>query len=193
MKENNTKKEVREVAIKLFKKNGFDAITLNDICSAAGISKNTFYYYFSSKEDLLKEKIELSPLSHSSFTDLLLLTSPYDQYKELARQHISHFQQCGKEIMKKILHEKVSGSFSHSSSTDKEDLRRLFELQTSLIQRAQEQKEIMNRSDPKILARAAAAMLIGLFQIWTTDNSITSNIEEEYFVLLDILLQKKED
>ena len=45
MKEDNeTRKKIRDNALRLFQENGYDAVTINAICKASGISKNTFYY-----------------------------------------------------------------------------------------------------------------------------------------------------
>ena len=43
-KENSTKEEILQNAIRLFKEKGYDEVTLRDICKASNISKNTFYY-----------------------------------------------------------------------------------------------------------------------------------------------------
>ena len=52
------KKEAIVVAsIALFVKKGMEKTTLSDILKEAGISKGTFYHYFSSKDDLLKSII----------------------------------------------------------------------------------------------------------------------------------------
>lgn len=42
-----------DVAMELFRQNGFDDITVEAITTAAGVSLRTFYRYFPSKEDLL--------------------------------------------------------------------------------------------------------------------------------------------
>ncbi|MEI9988761.1 MAG: TetR family transcriptional regulator [Rhizomicrobium sp.] len=47
-----TRARIIEGALKLFVARGFDAVTLDDIAAAAGISRRTFFHYFESKEDL---------------------------------------------------------------------------------------------------------------------------------------------
>ena len=50
-----TRAAIREAANGLFLKQGVDKTTVDAICSAAGVSKGTFYLYFHRKEDLLLE------------------------------------------------------------------------------------------------------------------------------------------
>ncbi len=47
-----TRARIIDGALKLFVRRGFEAVTLDDIAAAAGISRRTFFHYFESKEDL---------------------------------------------------------------------------------------------------------------------------------------------
>ena len=52
-KKRETKKRLIEKGIALFLAKGFDATTLDEIAAAAGISRRTFFYYFTSKDEIL--------------------------------------------------------------------------------------------------------------------------------------------
>ncbi|WP_328370154.1 TetR/AcrR family transcriptional regulator [Streptomyces sp. NBC_00457] len=43
--------ELAQVAFDLFRREGFDNVTVNDLAAAAGVSRSTFLRYFGSKED----------------------------------------------------------------------------------------------------------------------------------------------
>lgn len=45
--------ELSEVALELLTGRDFDAVTIDDIAAAAGVSRRTFFRYFSSKEDVV--------------------------------------------------------------------------------------------------------------------------------------------
>ncbi len=52
---NRTRKKIFDVAIELMEKNGFNNMTIEDICEKAGVSVGTFYHYYQSKEDVFYE------------------------------------------------------------------------------------------------------------------------------------------
>ncbi|MEW6483803.1 MAG: TetR/AcrR family transcriptional regulator [Pseudomonadota bacterium] len=48
---NDNRQRVVEVAKNIFSRKGFSAVGLNEILTAAGVPKGSFYYYFASKEE----------------------------------------------------------------------------------------------------------------------------------------------
>ncbi|WP_335869029.1 TetR/AcrR family transcriptional regulator [Bacillus sp. 2205SS5-2] len=49
------KAKITEKSIELFEKKGFSETSIQDIVDALNVTKGTFYYYFSSKEELLMD------------------------------------------------------------------------------------------------------------------------------------------
>ncbi len=49
------KAKITEQSIYLFEKKGFSETSIQDIVDSIGVTKGTFYYYFSSKEELLMD------------------------------------------------------------------------------------------------------------------------------------------
>lgn len=52
-KQGGAKEKIRNEAIKLFKEYGYENVTVVQICEAAGITKRTFYYHFSAKDEIV--------------------------------------------------------------------------------------------------------------------------------------------
>jgi TetR/AcrR family transcriptional regulator, transcriptional repressor for nem operon len=46
------KEKVLKASLDVIRAKGYSATTVDDLCSAAGVSKGTFFHYFNSKEDL---------------------------------------------------------------------------------------------------------------------------------------------
>jgi len=55
-KKRETREAISEVATRLFFERGFDAVTVDDVARAAGVSKMTVFNYFARKEDLLFDR-----------------------------------------------------------------------------------------------------------------------------------------
>lgn len=49
-----TRKAIADAALDLFLRNGYEQTTLDEIATAAGISRRTFFLYFESKEEILQ-------------------------------------------------------------------------------------------------------------------------------------------
>ncbi|WP_436376766.1 TetR/AcrR family transcriptional regulator [Cytobacillus sp. BC1816] len=49
------KEKITEKSIRLFDQKGFSETSIQDIVDSIGVTKGTFYYYFSSKEELLMD------------------------------------------------------------------------------------------------------------------------------------------
>lgn len=50
-----TKQNIIQAAMSLYEESGMDAVSISDICKLANIAVGTFYYYFSSKEDIFTQ------------------------------------------------------------------------------------------------------------------------------------------
>lgn len=55
-----TREKILDAALVVFAHNGFAATSISDIAKAAGISNGLLYHYFSSKEDLFNELIDIA-------------------------------------------------------------------------------------------------------------------------------------
>src|SRR3954463_5908055 len=89
---------LQEALISLISKKGYDAITVDDICTAANVGRSTFYAHYTSKDDLKrsgldqlrrqlvdrqKEASAASGAGHLAFSLTLL---------EHARDHLHHYR-----------------------------------------------------------------------------------------------------
>lgn len=83
----NMKDKLTKQSILLFEKKGFSQTSIQDIVNAMEVTKGTFYYYFTSKEQLLMD------IHNDYITNLL-----ERQYRIVNDEHLSQ-----KEILKRII------------------------------------------------------------------------------------------
>jgi AcrR family transcriptional regulator len=78
-----TREKLLQVALELFARNGFNAIGLDAIIDKAGVSKQTFYNHFESKDDLvmatLQRRREMETKLFVRLFDELAGSAPRDQ------------------------------------------------------------------------------------------------------------------
>lgn len=164
-KDNETKCKIVRIALDLIKKNGFDNVTLNDICSAAEISKHTFYYYFSSKEDILLRFYELpNDLTSSRLTSILSAENNFEQLWQLIEPMVDFFVETGPEIMRRVMIANImrdKGTFN--TSKGKSDMAKA---QIVIIKKAQESGEILNSSEPIALLHSCIIQAMGSTVQW---------------------------
>ena len=77
------KKEIIEVAEKLFVEVGYDKTSVEAIILRAGIAKGTFYHYFKSKKELLANIVEQIGLEMQSFYTSVLVTEDLSAIEKL--------------------------------------------------------------------------------------------------------------
>ncbi|MEE1758101.1 MULTISPECIES: TetR family transcriptional regulator [unclassified Streptomyces] len=67
--------ELAQVAFELFRRDGFDKVTLDDLASAAGVSRSTFLRYFGTKEDAVLDVFD----AHGGWVADALRARPADE------------------------------------------------------------------------------------------------------------------
>ncbi len=60
---NERKQQLLEAAEQLFTQKGYDATRISDICTAAGVAKGLFYWYFPTKQSLFAELVRTMRLN----------------------------------------------------------------------------------------------------------------------------------
>lgn len=78
------KRKLLEAAGQLFKMNGFEAVTVNDVMKSAGLTYGGFYSYFESKDDLISQTLaNLKETAQALPTDMAVFA---EQYLSLAHK-----------------------------------------------------------------------------------------------------------
>lgn len=95
-----TKTKIFQAAKRILKKNGYENLSIKNICEEAGVSNGSFYHHFKTKDDLLSYYIEEQPGINP---DLLDLPSDADEAKKtivyVYMNYVHYCEELGVEFM----------------------------------------------------------------------------------------------
>ena len=68
-----TKRKIFETAVWLIKENGYNNVSISEICKAAGVAKGSFYVHYNSKEDIVRASYytDMNEYIHRNYTAFL--------------------------------------------------------------------------------------------------------------------------
>lgn len=84
----------------IFAKKGYHNASVRDVAAATNVSPAGLYYYFQSKEELLRLILDgcLSSLIDRIRKDVVGIEDPAIRLRAIVRAHLSHFEKNGKEM-----------------------------------------------------------------------------------------------
>ena len=185
-----TKQEIFETGLRLFQRQGYHAVTVQQICTACGVSKGSFYHHFNSKEELLlhffyyhhPEPPPAAPADETCFAALLAL---YDAYNR-------DLKSLGKGLVRCLLQTDLDHGnrlFDGYLRLDSPYLQRLRAYGTALIARGQRQGEF-RPGDPLALLQLATMGTIAVVMRWcagTEDWDMAPELERVMALALGVL------
>lgn len=149
--ENSTKKKIREVALELINKKEYGNVTLKEICEASGINKHTFYYYFKSKDELLKGYYKI-PCQLNSYDLATIMTadSHVEQLWLLNKRFVDFIQKSGVSIVKQIVIKNLTDENIGTFKVN-DERKEFLKLQIDITKKGQKKGEILNETRADIL------------------------------------------
>jgi AcrR family transcriptional regulator len=157
--DNETKKRIRANALSLFAEKPFEEVTLNDICEKSGVNKQTFYYYFKSKDDLLDGYYNITyQLKTADLSTILTADSYVEQLWLLNRPMIDFIENAGITILRQVFIKNINkkiGTFSFSP-----ERKQLLQLQKQIIEKGQACGQFHSKVDAGYLAFLFFQMLM---------------------------------
>ena len=70
LKSKETKERIFKAAKEILQKNGYENLSIKNICEEAGVSNGSFYHHFKTKDDLLSYYIEEQPSINPELLDI---------------------------------------------------------------------------------------------------------------------------
>lgn len=170
----NTRQRILEAAKTLLSLHGLESTTIDDLITAAGVTKGAFYHYFTSKEHLCEAIIEEA---HSEYQQLAASIppdlGPLEQLKAML-ENLARLNRSGEwvncRLMLRLLSEPHSESpeIAHKLIVFWEWYKGFFQ---DLITQCRLAGQLSSHSDPQRQSQFLLAMLSGLCQLGQFDPS----------------------
>lgn len=86
-KAEGTKRRIFETAVHLIKERGYSNVTISEICKEASVAKGSFYVYYNSKEDIVRESYyaDLGEYIHRGYDAFLAANSAATHCERIIR------------------------------------------------------------------------------------------------------------
>lgn len=179
----NVKTEIINVAFELFKKEGYDQVTINDICQQCHITKPTFYRYISSKEEILTHFFDQI---HDELEDLAIHLATASNYW----QQIIYVFDLIIDRMQFFTKELYAQLYISNLKKDHQtfaEIKVVKDLVIVLIEKAQQSHQVCNPGDPKQLYEMCSAICFGCGIKWCLN--LIDDVHEVFVSDLALALQ----
>lgn len=179
----NTKREIINSGIAMFKKYGYDNTSISMICKEAKISKGTFYYHFQNKSEIMYGYIEtfMSEII-SVIPDILQLNSPKDQLWELYKYSFEHIVSLNANLLfalyKADMEDHLKLLSPSSKWTYQYHTNSLYKMILGLVKKCQEKGEIRENCSAEVLILAFNSAVIGIGLDWCCQGGKYDEVEQ---------------
>ncbi|WP_369899891.1 TetR/AcrR family transcriptional regulator [Bacillus manliponensis] len=174
------KKELKEIiflqALQLFKEHGYENVTVQDITTACGIAKGTFFNYFPKKEHILlflgDSQIELwdKNLQHYDHT-----RHPKEQIQLMLGDLLTRFTEHG-ELMKHAIFEIMKSNYLLEN--ERKSIQRLQESLNVIIEQAKQSGKLKNDVDTSAITSTIISVYFYTIMSHSLLHSIETNIKD---------------
>ncbi len=181
----NVKAHIFQTAMALFRERGFENISIMEICKQAGVTRNAFYYYYSSKEDLLGSYFEARiGMQDELFSKIIALPSDWEKLWVLFEAHIKMIMAEGVSLTRqffKINIDSGGGVFNQYFLTDTWCI--------PLLKNCQQSGSIQNVMEPEYLNFILTRLCLGIVATWCSkdgDFDLMASVREAFEKILKV-------
>lgn len=182
--ESTTKDLIRDTAMELFRENGYENVTIMDICHGCNITKRTFYYHFESKAQLLSGVVDYWGIKAERLIQTLTAEERnIDILWKLMRVYCVNAQKYGPNILKQVYILMVqNGQEIHFPQK-----MYLYDLAVQLLTKAQRAGETANPNSPEEIVFILYHSLRSISISWAAENG-SYDLIREYRKSFDIIV-----
>ncbi len=160
-----TRGRIFAAALTLFEKNGYDGVTVDDICAAVGMSKGAFYTHFGSKDQvLLEEFMRTEGLYDEILDEIACVEDGIEKLRRFWESSLERIENMGVGVVKVVFHAEIGPSRKESFISSKK--RPVFAAVERLLGQAQAADLVRDDMSAAQLADSAVSCWRGLVYDW---------------------------
>ncbi|MBN1788132.1 MAG: TetR/AcrR family transcriptional regulator [Sedimentisphaerales bacterium] len=182
-----TRQKIIAAAKNLFSTHGYSQTTIDDIITAAGVTKGAFYHYFKSKEIICGEIIDsIQDEYHNIFESLSSKLDPLEKLKTLIKQ-ILHLNNTGQWVNCRLML-RLSGRAQLMQTPIEQKLDDFWKWYTGQFNQLITQCRQLNLTSDKLSAQQQVDIITSILigNIWTKV-IFDSSLDEE---IVDYIIEK---
>lgn len=146
--DNVHEKLICDAALKLFQKNGYEDVSVNDICKEAGIARSTFYLTFSNKKEIVAKLLDEARVNHEDFFgDFIEADNDFERMWILCNRYLTVVIDFGSKLSATIFELELMGELNCIDLVHKID-----EWMIKLCRNAQKAGIILSQEPAEIIA-----------------------------------------
>ncbi len=169
-----TKAQIVEKSIELIREKGFTSVTLQDLCKASGVANGTFYHYFSSTTDILRELILLEVEDMKNYHASLTIDTSFEMLMAVLRYQIQYLERKGRDVVSNIITSELINR-SGILLPFRDSAKKLLSL---IIQKGQDSGEFSTRFPHEFHTDSILALVFFKAFEWLMEAEETSLIED---------------
>lgn len=167
-----------DAAMEIFWRRGYEGTSLNDLLIATGLSKSSFYQAFKSKHEVFRRALTryCDDLTERLRNKLLASNSGWDFIESVMMTAVSEAREsdCPRGCMIVNVATEFSNRDARIGKLVADGVKRVTEIFSAAVKRAQKEGSIPAEKDPTLLGRYLLSSLSGLRTLVKAGNSHTS-------------------
>ncbi|PKM72997.1 MAG: hypothetical protein CVU91_08245 [Firmicutes bacterium HGW-Firmicutes-16] len=166
MEKASAKTVLFDKAMELFRSDGYDNVTIQQICRKSNVTRNAFYYYFDSKEGLLSSYFENIPrFTETLLADVLALPCDWEKLRYIIEAHLKLAESEGLSVCRAFVKVSMDGNGDLLAKYYVSE-----NVTIPLVRSCQNSGAIGNMTEPGSLVYLATRLLLGVLVTWCCKN-----------------------
>jgi AcrR family transcriptional regulator len=164
-----TRRRLYECAIEVFRRDGVDACRIDDISTAAGVSRGSFYFHFPTKEHVLLERMRETEDVICDAIDALPMEAPVADVLPILHEKLAEIWEPDPKLLPD-----VTGAALRFAATTMEDREatRLRRVMAARFTAGAARGEIKGRMPPEILSDLYLGHVLAALLAWYGNRSL---------------------